>query len=457
MKFIQKKEDYIKDKNFKYYIETMGCAMNENDSAKYSGIMMSMGLEKAVSLEDANIVLFNTCCIRENAEDKLFGRLGALKNRKLKNKNFYIVIVGCMTQQEHIVEKIKKSYPFVDVVLGTHSMDKFEEKLNKAIKENKKTREHLNTDGKVIENLPISYESDTKASISIIYGCNNFCTYCIVPYVRGRERSRKMQDIIKDAKQLASKGYKDITLLGQNVNSYGKDLQNEDATFAKLLRELNKIEGIEFIRFMSPHPKDFTDDVIDAIADCKKVSKQIHLPLQSGSTKILKLMNRKYTKEQFIDLVDRIRNKIPDVSFTTDIIVGFPGEEEEDFQETIDVVKKVKFDTIYMFIYSKRKGTVAEKMDNQIDDKTKTRRLEELKELYRNLVEKTNMKFVGKTLNVLVEGKSKTNQEKYFARTYNNKTIIFDANDELVGKIVEIEIKSQHVWYLVGEIKNEGC
>ena len=455
MKFTQRKieEDYFKKNKFKYYIETMGCAMNENDSAKYAGIMKSMGIEKAENIEYANLVLFNTCCIRENAEDKLFGKLGALKNRKKAQKDFYIAVVGCMTQQEHIIEKIKKSYPFVDIVLGTHSMDKFEEKLKLSIGESKKIREYLDIDGKVIENLPISYDSKTKASISIIYGCNNFCTFCIVPYVRGRERSRKLEDIVNDAKKLAKEGYKDITLLGQNVNSYGADLEDKNANFANLLRELNKIEGIEFIRFISPHPKDFTDEVIYAIRDCNKVSKSIHLPLQSGSTEVLKSMNRKYTHDSYIKLADKIKAEIPDVSLTTDIIVGFPGETEENFQDTLKVINHVKFDQIYMFIYSRRKGTIADRMENQIDEKIKVERLERVKALHSKIVEDENEKLIGKEFNVLVEGKSKNNDNKLSAKIYDSKTVIFDGSDELIGKIIKIEITQQHLWYLTAIVK----
>ncbi len=447
--------DYFKNQNFKYFIETMGCAMNENDSAKYAGIMQAMGIEKAEIIEEANLVLFNTCCVRENAEDKLFGKLGALKNRKLENSNFYIAIVGCMTQQEHIINKIKKSYPFVDIVLGTHSMDTFPDKLKKAIVNKKKTREYLDIDGNIYENVPIAYESKTKASVSIIYGCNNFCTYCIVPYVRGRERSRKLEDIVNDVKLLAQKGYKDITLLGQNVNSYGRDLEDKNSTFANLLIELNKIDGIEFIRFISPHPKDFTQDVIYAIRDCEKVAKLIHLPIQSGSTSVLKRMNRKYTKEQYLQLVDDIRKEIPEVSFTTDLIVGFPGETEEEFNDTLDVIKKVEYEQIYMFIYSKRKGTPAEQMPDQVDEDIKVERLEKVKYLHRELVEKNNQKFIGKTFDILVEGKSKTNADKLSGKIYNNKTVIFDGKESLIDTVVNVEITEQHLWYLTGKIKKE--
>ena len=292
-----------------------------------------------------------------------------------------------------------------------------------------------------------------------MYGCNNFCTYCIVPYVRGRERSRKPEDILNEIKGLAKEGYKEITLLGQNVNSYLRgerwDVRGENEkinTFAKLLRAVNEIEGIEIIKFMSPHPKDFTDDVIDAIRDCKKVSRIIHVPLQSGSSTILKKMNRKYTKEQYLDLINKIRAKIPEVSFSTDIIVGFPEETEEDFEETLDVVKKVNFEQIFMFIYSRRKGTLADKMENQVPEEIKHKRFNKLKELFERQVEENNKKYVGTTQKILVEGKSKNNDKLYTGRTSSNKVVVFEAKDSLIGQVVEIQILSEHKWYLRGKI-----
>jgi len=372
----------VENKEYTYYIETMGCALNENDSMKYAGILEEMGIKRIDNIKAANVVLFNTCCIRENAEDKLFGRLGVLKERKRKNSDVYIAIVGCMTEQGHILDKIKKSYSFVDVVLGTKSMQFFAEKLYLAIKNNKKTQELQDNEHEIIEDVPIKYGEGYKASISIIYGCNNFCSYCIVPYVRGRERSRLPEDIISDVKKVASLGYKEITLLGQNVNSYGNDFKDKKYTFVDLLTAIENIDGIEIIRFISPHPKDFTDELIDKIAESNKIAKQIHLPLQSGSTKILASMNRKYTKEHFLTLVEKMKKKIPEVSFSTDIIVGFPGETEEDFLDTMEVVEKVKFSLVYMFCYSIRRGTRAEKMENQIDEDIKVERLQRLKALF---------------------------------------------------------------------------
>ena len=355
-----------------------------------------------------------------------------------------------MTQQKHILEKIKKSYRFVDIVLGTSCMSIFPEKLFNTIINEKDNIEYIDVSNALEEDVPIKYEDKYKASVSIIYGCNNFCTYCIVPYVRGRERSRRPENIIADIKQLAKQGYKEIMLLGQNVNSYGNDFE-EKYTFPMLLKEIEKIEGIEIIRFMSPHPKDFKDDLIEVIRNSKKIARQIHLPLQSGNSNILKKMNRKYTKEQFLDLALKLK-QIPDISLSTDIIVGFPNETEEEFQDTLDVVKKVEFDQIYMFIYSKRNGTVAAKMEDKVSYEEKVERLERLKKLYEEILPKLNEKMVGKEYKLLVEGKSKTNDELYTGRTSQNKVVIFQADDSFIGKVVNVKIDSQHLWYLKGEI-----
>ena len=443
-------KEYVEKNNLTYTIDTMGCQMNENDSNKYAGILESMGFKKQLDEKKANLILFNTCCVRENAENTLFGRLGFLKNRRIKEKNVFIVVVGCMTQQKHILDKIKVSYPFVDIVLGTSAMSIFPQKLYDAILNHKKSIEYIEVGNEIEEEVPIIYEDKYKASVSIIYGCNNFCSYCIVPYVRGRERSRKPEDIINDIINLAKKGYKEIMLLGQNVNSYGNDFKDKKYTFAMLLKDIEKIEGIEIIRFMSPHPKDFSDDVIEVIKNSKKIARQIHLPLQSGSTHILKEMNRKYTKEQYLDLVEKLKT-IEGISFSTDIIVGFPNESEEDFLETLDVVEKVGFDQIYMFIYSKRVGTKAAKIEDKIDANIKVERLERLKKLYEEMLPKLNEKMIGKEYNVLVEGKSKNNKELYTGRTSQNKVVIFKANEEDIGKIRKIKIESEHLWYLKGK------
>lgn len=456
--FENKIKEINKDKpNQYYYIDTMGCALNENDSLKYRGIIEACGYTLTENVDIANLVLFNTCAIRENAEEKLYGRLGQLKSKKKKAKemgiDFVICIVGCMSEQDSVISKIKESYPFVDVVLGTRSMARFAERLYLVLKEKKKTK-GLDDEHTVLEDVPIVYEDGFKASVSIIYGCNNFCSYCIVPYVRGRERSRLPKDIVKDIEVLANKGYKEITLLGQNVNSYGNDFKGEleGYSFVDLLKEVDKVKGIEIIKFTSPHPKDFTDSLIDYIAVNPKISRQLHLPLQAGSTKVLKDMNRKYTKEQYLALVEKIREKVPDVSFSTDIIVGFPGETEEEFEDTLDVVRRVNFDMIYMFCYSVRIGTRAEKMENQIEESVKVERLERLKTLYEQMVNENNQKKIGKVYKILIEGKSKNNETKYTGRTIDNKVVVFDAAESDVGKIKEIKITENNLWYLTGKI-----
>jgi len=454
---IEKQKEYIEkvkkindNKNKKYYILTMGCQLNENDSEKLIGIMEEMGYSKSEDIKNADLYVINTCCVRENAEEKLFGKLGELKKIK-ENKNIIIAIGGCMMQEEHITEKIKKSYPFVDVVFGTHTLHKFPEDLYIAITKNKKVKDVIDIDGEIYEGLPVKRSSNKQASVIIMYGCNNFCSYCIVPYVRGRERSRKPEDILNEIKELAKEGYREITLLGQNVNSYKG---GENYNFANLLEDVDKIEGIEVIRFVSPHPKDFTDDVIDVISKSKKISRLIHVPLQSGSTNVLKEMNRKYTKEQYLDLIKRIRNKIPDVVFSTDIIVGFPGETEEDFEDTIDVVKQVNFEQIFMFIYSRRVGTRADKMENQIPEEIKHKRFDRLKQVFEESVEENNKKYVGTTQKILVEGHSKNNKDMLTGRTDTNKVVIFEGPEELIGKIINIKIISEHKWYLKGEVLN---
>ena len=432
----------------KYCINTMGCKLNENDSEKISGMLTEMGYTETKNFEDANIVVFNTCCIRENAEEKVFGKLGELKRIKKAN-NMIICFAGCMSQEPHVIEKIKKSYTQVDIVFGTHNLYKFPEMLYKKLTETKKVFDVWDIEGEIFEGLPIKREDTKSASVTIMNGCNNFCSYCIVPYTRGRERSRAPEEILKEVKELANSGYKEILLLGQNVNSYkGK----EDYNFANLLRDIDKIEGIDIVRFTSPHPKDFKDDVIDAIAECESVCKVIHLPLQSGSTNVLRAMNRRYTKEEYLDLVEKIRAKIPAAAFTTDIIVGFPGETEEDFQDTLDVVSKVKFEQIFMFIYSVRKGTRAETMPNHIPENIKSERFNRLKQLADSLTEEENYKYIDTIQEVLVEGESKTNKDVLTARTRTNKVINFEGDKALIGKKVKVRIISQHAWYLKGEI-----
>ena len=464
--YIQKVKELNKNKKLKYTILTFGCQLNENDSEKICGMLEEMGYTKTEKIEESNLAIFNTCCVRENAEERLFGKIGELKNLKEKN-NLIIAIGGCMMQEKHILDKIKRSFSYIDIIFGTHTIHRLPEDLYDLLEKQEKIRDILDIDGIVYEGLPIKRNSKITGSVTIMYGCDNFCTYCIVPYVRGRERSRKPKDIIKEVEELAIQGYKEIILLGQNVNSYlrsemeaikqGKleDEENdykEIDSFAKLLRAVNKVEGIERIRFISPHPKDFTDDVIQAIADCEKVCKFIHLPLQSGSTKMLKTMNRKYTKEQYLNLVEKMKSKIPNVKFSTDIIVGFAGEDEEDFEDTLDVVKKVKYEQVFMFIYSRRVGTPGDKMENQIPEEIKHKRFDKLKKLVEEQIAQNNETYMNTNQKILVEGLSKNNKEMLTGRTENNKVVVFEGDKSLINSIINVKIIEDHMWYFKGEI-----
>ena len=448
-KFIKLVNEKVFNKDLKYSILTMGCQLNENDSEKISGMLEKMGFSEIEDYKNADLVIFNTCCVRENAEERLFGKIGEIKKIK-ENRNVILAIGGCMMQEEGMLQKIKKSYPFVNVIFGTHTMQNLPEDIYKAIINNEKVKDVIDIDGEIYEGLPIKRNDKFKASVTIMYGCNNFCTYCIVPYVRGRERSREPEKILEEVKELAKEGYKEITLLGQNVNSYvGND---KIKNFADLLNEVCKISGIERIRFISPHPKDFTDDVIDAIANNEKICKIIHLPLQSGNTKVLNAMNRRYSKEQYLELVEKMKKRIPNVVLSTDIIVGFPEETDEEFEDTLDVVRKVNFEQIFMFIYSVREGTVAEKM-KQVPEEKKHERFERLKELYDSRVDENNEKYLNTVQKLLIEGKSKNNEKMFEGRTDTNKVVIFKPNDEnKIGDIVSVKIIETHKWYLKGEI-----
>ena len=454
--YIEKVKQINTKKTLKYNILTMGCQLNENDSEKLCGMIEEMRYERIENVKEADLIILNTCCVRENAEDKLFGKLGELKRLK-QEKGIIIAIGGCMMQEKHITDKIKASYPFVDILFGTHTLHKFPENLYKVLEEKRKLEDIIDIDGKVYEGLPIKRDSQIKASVTIMNGCNNFCSYCIVPYVRGRERSRSPKNIISEVQKLAEQGYQEITLLGQNVNSYlrverEKGIAFEEYegihSFATLLKAINQIEGIQRIRFVSPHPKDFTEDVIEAIATCEKVCKLVHLPLQAGSTKVLKEMNRKYTKEQYLTLVEKMKEKIPNLTLSTDIIVGFPGETKADFEDTLDVVKKVKFEQVYMFLYSKRVGTPGEKMENQVPDEEKHERFNQLKSLVENQIEENNQKYIGTTQRILVEGESKNNQNFLTGRTDSNKVVIFEGDKNLIGTMQNLKIISEHMWYL---------
>ncbi|MDI6619482.1 MAG: tRNA (N6-isopentenyl adenosine(37)-C2)-methylthiotransferase MiaB [Clostridiales bacterium] len=435
-------------------IETWGCQMNEEDSEKMAGMLNSMGYESTGNKEDADIIVFNTCCVRENAELKVYGNLGILKNLKKSKPDLVITVCGCMMQQKGMAENIKKNYPFVNLIFGTHNIHKFPQLLNNAMQSQNAIID-LSEDYNIEEGIPIKRESKIKAFVTIMYGCNNFCTYCIVPYVRGRERSRKPSDIIKEVSNLSEEGYREITLLGQNVNSYGKGL-DEDIDFAKLLTRLSDVEGIERIRFMTSHPKDISYELIDVIKNCSKVCKHVHLPLQSGSSRILKLMNRNYSKEKYLKIADKLKSEIPGIALTTDIIVGFPGETEEDFEETLDVVKRVRFDSAFTFLYSKREGTPAFKMKEQVDERVKHERFNRLLELVNSIALEKNKEYEGKTVRVLVEDISKNDGTKLMGRTDTGKLVNFSFEgynaDDLFGKIEDVKIEEAFTWSLNGKI-----
>ncbi|MGL5416988.1 MAG: tRNA (N6-isopentenyl adenosine(37)-C2)-methylthiotransferase MiaB [Clostridium sp.] len=435
--------------NKTYFIATYGCQMNEEDSEKISGMLKRIGYSRTEDRDTADIIIFNTCCVRENAENKVFGNLGAIKRLKEKNPNLIIAICGCMMQQIGMADKVLKTFPFVDIIFGTHNAYKFPEYLSRVQTEGVQIKEILDKETEIVEGIPIDRESSIKAFVTIMYGCNNFCTYCVVPYVRGRERSRKSEDIIKEIEDLVSKGYKEVTILGQNVNSYGKGLE-EDIDFAKLLRKINEVDGLERLRFMTSHPKDLNEDVIYAIRDCDKICEQIHLPVQSGSNRLLKVMNRHYDRERYLYLIDLIKKEIPGATITTDIIVGFPGETEEDFADTLDLVDKVKYDSAFMFIYSRRNNTPADKMENQVPDDVKHERFNRLVQLVNKNIAISNKAYEGTVQEVLVEGISKNDETKLMGRTRNGKLVNFDGDNESIGKLVNVDIKRAQPFSLVG-------
>ncbi len=433
-----------------YYIETWGCQMNEEDSEKLSGMLKPMGYKKTTDKQTADIIVFNTCCVRENAEQKVDGNIGALKNMKKENPNLIIAVTGCMMQQKGMAKHIISKFPFVDIIIGTHNAYKFPEYLKRIQAGEPSIVEIWDKEQDIIEGMPIDRESSIKGFVTIMYGCNNFCTYCIVPYVRGRERSRNPEDIIKEIKTLVSEGYKEITVLGQNVNSYGMGLIPE-MNFAGLLRRINNIVGLERIRFMTSHPKDLSIEVIEAIAECDKICEQVHLPVQSGSTNILNKMNRHYDRQQYLELVRNIKNIISGVGLSTDIIVGFPGETEEDFAETLSLMEEVKFDLAFMYIYSKRKGTPADDMLEQIPDEIKHERFNRLIEVVNRTSKEKNIEYIGKIVEVLVEGFSKNDKSKLTGRTRTGKLVNFEGNYKAIGELVSVQITNAHSFSLMGE------
>lgn len=449
--YMKKCKEWVAGRKLTMSIQTLGCQMNAKDSEKISAILEYIGYEETDE-PVADLVLFNTCTVRENANLKIYGRLGYLKNHKKRNPSMKIAICGCMMQEPDEVEKIRKSYPFVDIVFGTHNIYKLAEILYHCIVSESRIIDVWDEPEEIVEDLPAKRKYSFKTGVNIMYGCNNFCSYCIVPYVRGRERSREPEDILEEIRGLVADGVVEVMLLGQNVNSYGKTLQ-EKISFASLLRQVNEIEGLKRIRFMTSHPKDLSDELIEAMSECNKVCTHLHLPLQSGSTKILEKMNRKYTKETYLELVRKIKEKMPDISLTTDIIVGFPGETEEDFEDTLDVVRQVKYDSAYTFIYSKRTGTPAAVMDNQVPEEVVKVRFDKLLKTIQEISASLSKERVGEIAEVLMEEVNEQNEELISGRLSNNDVVHCKGDKSLIGTIVPVRLVESKGFYYMGEIQ----
>lgn len=438
-------------RKLKACVATFGCQMNFKDSEKLIGILNEIGYEETED-EHADLVLYNTCTVRENANLKIYGRLGYLSKLKKENSNMIIGLCGCMMQEEHVVEKIKKSYKFVDLIFGTHNIFKLAELLYERLSGQKSVIDIWQGTTEIVEDLPSERKYSFKSGVNIMYGCNNFCSYCIVPYVRGRERSRKPEDIINEIKKLVSEGVVEIMLLGQNVNSYGKTLENP-MTFAQLLQKIEKIDELKRVRFMTSHPKDLSDELIDVMAHSKKICKQMHLPLQSGSDRLLKIMNRHYDKQHYLEIVDKLRKAIPDIGISTDIIVGFPGETEEDFNETLDVVKKVQYDSAFTFIYSKRSGTPAAEMENQVPQDVVKDRFDRLLKVVNEISSKKTAKYEGTTQLVMAEEVNSHDPELITGRLSNNTVVHFKGTKDLIGQELKVKLLKAKGFYYFGEIE----
>ncbi len=446
-----KKEKRIYKAPETYFIQTFGCQMNEHDSEKMAGMLEEKGYKLSDDRENADIIVVNTCSVRENADNRFFGQLGVIKKIKERHPDNIIAVCGCMMQQEHITDRIRQKFSWVDIIFGTMSIHEFPHLLDECIDTRKKLMSVYDAQEDVIEGLPTHRKYPFKSFVDIMNGCNNFCTYCIVPYTRGRERSRKPESIIDEIKGLVSEGVKEVTLLGQNVNSYGNNA-DFDCDFAGLIYKINDIEGLERIRFMTSHPKDLSDRLIQAFVDCKKLCRHIHLPVQSGSSDVLRRMNRRYTKEDYLRLVEKIRAAVPDIAITTDIIVGFPAETEEDFEETLDLVRKVEYDSAFTFLYSIRTGTPAASYEDQIPESIKHERFDRLVDTLNNITAKKNALYAGRVEKVLVEGKSRDDQNTYTGRTDTFKLVNFTSPTDVTGQIVDVKITDAKTFSLFGEI-----
>lgn len=452
--FMKKARQLVKEQSEKLgrpltaNITTFGCQMNARDSEKLVGILERMGYVE-VPDENADFVIYNTCTVRENANLRVYGRLGYLHSLKKKNPHMMIGLCGCMMQEAQVVEKLKKSYSFVNLIFGTHNIYKFAELVVSSLLSDRMIIDIWKDTDKIVEDLPVERKYPFKSGVNIMFGCNNFCSYCIVPYVRGRERSRNPKDIVREIERLVKDGVVEVMLLGQNVNSYGKNL-DEPMTFAQLLTEIEKIEGLERIRFMTSHPKDLSDELIEVMKNSKKICKHLHLPLQSGSSDILQKMNRRYDKEKYLNLVEKIRTAIPDISLTTDIIVGFPGETEEDFLETVDVVKKVRYDSAFTFIYSKRTGTPAAVMENQVPEDVVKDRFNRLLETVQTIGREMSARDTGKVMEVLVEEQNSQDKHLMTGRLSNNLLVHFEGDTSLIGQLCQVRLDECRGFYYMG-------
>ena len=454
--YIEKAKEYVRKESeeigrpLTFCVNTFGCQMNARDSEKLRGILEKIGYQEAPE-ETADFVIYNTCTVRENANTRVYGRLGQLKPRKKENPHMRIGLCGCMMQEPEVVEKLKKSYRFVDIIFGTHNIFKFAELITERYETGKMVVDIWKDTDKIVEDLPNDRKYFFKSGVNIMFGCNNFCSYCIVPYVRGRERSRDPQAIISEIRKLVADGVVEVMLLGQNVNSYGKNLEHP-MTFAKLLQEIEKIEGLERIRFMTSHPKDLSDELIEVMGQSKKICKHLHLPVQSGSTRILQKMNRRYTKEQYLELVAKIRKAVPDISLTTDIIVGFPGETEEDFQETLDIVRKVRYDSAFTFIYSRRTGTPAAAMPDQIPENVVKDRFDRLLKEVQTIASEVCAVHEGTVQTALIEGVSEHDSSMVTGRLSNNLLVHLKGSKELIGQLIPVQLTECKGFYYLGEM-----